>query len=217
MIIIDITIPIRPTMLSWPGDPCVEIEKISDIEAGDQSNVTQLTMSAHTGTHIDAPRHFFSNAKTIDQVPLEKLIGDVLVMTIEDSVDIITRHVLENHPDRTLLEKATKVLFRTKNSTFWKTHPDTFQTNYVGIGQSAAEFLCQLSLELIGIDYLSIAHYEDTLNPHRILLSKDIILLEGVDLSKVSDGLYELFCLPINIFGSDGAPARAILINRQTE
>jgi arylformamidase len=214
MNIFDITIPISNSMPVWPGDPGVISHQIASIENGDQSNVTQIQMSVHTGTHIDAPRHFIDNGKTVDQIPLEKLIGEVLVMVIDEGEAIISDQVLKAHPKTDLLRQSRKVLFRTKNSSLWKYHPDKFQTDYIGIDASGAAYLGNLNLDLIGIDYLSIAPYTDTLQPHTILLSNDIILLEGLDLSNVPGGIYELYCLPLIISGCEGAPARVVLIKR---
>jgi len=212
MKIFDISLPINPRMAVWPGDPPVELQQLSAIAHGANANVSQIEMSVHTGTHIDAPNHFIDSGKTIDELPLEKLIGQVLVMEIDHKVDIITESVLEKHPDRDLLKTAKKVLFKTRNSSLWKVHPTEFQSDYVGINKSGASYLAKMTLDLIGMDYLSVTPFTDTVEPHQILLAKGIIMLEGIDLSGVSGGLYQLYCLPLNIEGCDGAPARAILI-----
>lgn len=135
-------------------------------------------------------------------------------MTIDDDVDVISDQILESHPDRHVLDQATKVLFRTRNSSLWHAHPNTFQTDYVALNASGAALLATSNLDLIGVDYLSIATYHETSEPHQILLSKEIVLLEGIDLSNIPGGFYELFCLPLNIKGCEGAPARVILIDR---
>ena len=214
MKIYDISVPITPDMPVWPGDPAVDLQQVSAISSGDSANVTHLSMSAHTGTHIDAPKHFIDTGKTIGQIPLEKLVGEVLVMQIDHSIDVISKTVLQSHPNRSPLENAHKVLFRTRNSTLWHQSPSEFRMDYVGIDASGAEFLAGLGLDLIGIDYLSIAPYDETLTPHQILLAEDIVLLEGLDLSNVRAGIYELYCLPIHLPGCDGAPARVILVDR---
>ena len=212
MKIFDISLPINPRMAVWPGDPPVKLQQLSAIAHGANANVSQIEMSVHTGTHIDAPNHFIDSGKTIDELPLEKLIGQVLVMEIDHKVDIITESVLEKHPDGDLLKTAKKVLFKTRNSSLWKVHPTEFQSDYVGINKSGASYLAKMTLDLIGMDYLSVTSFTDTVEPHQILLAKGIIMLEGIDLSGVSGGLYQLYCLPLNIEGCDGAPARAILI-----
>ena len=214
MKIYDISVPITPDMPVWPGDPAVDLQQVSAISSGESANVTHLFMSAHTGTHIDAPKHFIDNGKTIGQIPLEKLVGEVLVMQIDDSENVISDLVLQSHPGIDLLEDAQKVLFRTRNSKLWHQSPSEFRKDYVGIDASGAEFLANIGLDLIGIDYLSIAPYDETLTPHQILLAEDIVLLEGLDLSNVPTGIYELYCLPIHLPGCEGAPARVILVDR---
>jgi arylformamidase len=208
----DISLPITPSMPVWPGDPSVQMERISTIADGENANVTFLHLCAHTGTHIDAPKHFIDSGKTIEQVPLEKLIGEALVLHIAEDIGVISEDVLQSHPQKELLLKAKKVLFRTRNSALWAAFPTTFVEDYVGIDASGAAYLAALDLDLIGVDYLSVAPYKATYETHHILLGKEIVLLEGIDLSEIPQGFYQLFCLPLNISGSDGAPARAILL-----
>lgn len=214
MKIYDISVPITTDMPVWPGDPAVELQQVSAISSGESANITHLSMSAHTGTHIDAPKHFIDNGNTIDQIPLEKLVGEVLVMQIDDSVNVISELGLKSHLSIDHLKDARKVLFRTRNSSLWRTSPNQFRKDYIGIDAAGAEFLAGLGLDLIGIDYLSIAPFDDALAPHQILLAEDIVLLEGLDLSNVPAGVYELYCLPLNLPGCDGAPARVILVDR---
>ncbi len=213
MNIFDISLPIDANMPVWPGDPSVILRQVSSIDRGDDANVSQIKMSVHTGTHIDAPKHFINNGKTIGQIPLEKLIGDVLVVSIDDEVEVISEEVLQNHPQRSSIENASKILLKTRNSKLLNEHKNDFYEDYVGIDASGAAFLAQLDLDLIGIDYLSIAPFNDTTEPHLILLAKEIVLLEGIDLSNVEPGIYQLFCLPLSILTSEGAPARVILVN----
>lgn len=212
MNIYDISLPISPRMPVWPGDPPVELTQMSSIQDGDNANVSQIKMSVHTGTHIDAPHHFIESGETIDQLPLEKLIGQVLVMEIDEEIDIITESVLTHHRDWLKLKAESKVLFKTRNSSLWKTYPTAFQSDYVGIDKSGANLLANLGLDLIGMDYLSVAPFNETLEPHEILLAQDIILLEGINLSEIDGGIYQLYCLPLNIVDCDGAPARAVLM-----
>jgi arylformamidase len=214
MKIYDISVPITPDMPVWPGDPAVDLQQVSTISSGESANITHLSMSAHTGTHIDAPKHFLDNGKTIGQIPLEKLVGEVLVMLIDDSVNVISDRVLQSHPAIDQLKSTGKVVFRTRNSSLWRKNPNEFIEDYVGIDKSGAEFLAGLGLDLIGIDYLSIAPFENTLTPHQSLLEEDIVLLEGLDLSNVPAGHYELYCLPLSLPGCEGAPARVILVDR---
>jgi arylformamidase len=208
----DISLPISKDLPVWPGDPKVALRQLSSIKDSETSNVSQIRMSVHTGTHIDAPRHFIDTGKTVDQISITKLTGQVLVIEIPENVDVISEDVLVSHPQRGSLEQSSKVLFKTRNSSLWHASETSFKENYVGIDTSGAEFLAKLSLDLIGLDYLSIAPYKDTIRPHLILLEKEIVLLEGIDLSKVKEGEYVLFCLPLLISGCEGSPARAILM-----
>ena len=213
MKIIDISVPITTTMPVWPGDPAVDLTQVSAIAQGDSANVTRMTMGVHTGTHIDAPKHFIDSGMTVDQIPLKKLIGEALVIEIDPAVAVITEHFLKTHPQIHLLAETKKALFQTRNSKYWKQNPAIFVPDYVGIDTSGAQFLRQFGLDLIGIDYLSIAPIGETERPHQVLLSDGIIILEGLNLSRVPGGVYNLFCLPLNISGCEGAPARAILID----
>lgn len=214
MQIYDITLPIRSDMPVWPGDPKPTLRQLSSIKKGEESNVTQIRMSVHTGTHIDAPKHFIDTGKPVDQIPLEKLIGPVLVLAIDNTVDKISADIIQSHPQADQLKHVDKILFKTRNSEFWHCDPPVFHQDYVAIDASGAEYLVENKIELVGVDYLSIAPYEETSEPHQILLSKEVVLLEGIDLSQVPEGLYEIFCLPLNIFGSEGAPARVILLSQ---
>jgi arylformamidase len=198
-------------MAVWPGDPSVEIQQLSSIDNGEEANVSQIRMSMHTGTHIDAPKHFLQEASSIDKLPIEKLMGEALVLLIDDKVDVIDEKTLKNHPNVDDLVNCRKVLFKTRNSQYWEENRTRFNENYVGLNKSAAAFLAELNLDLIGVDYLSIAAYTDSEAPHKILLGKEIILLEGINLSGLLPGTYHLICLPLPIVDSDGSPARAIL------
>lgn len=211
MKIYDISVRIRPDMPTWPGDPPVSLEKISSLENGDDANISLLKMCVHTGTHIDAPNHFLKNGKTIEDLSMDAFIGQALVMEIEPKAEVITEPLLKSHPDFHLLQKSKRVLFKTRNSELWHTHPDAFQPDYVGIDSSGAMLLARLNLLLIGVDYLSIANYTETNLPHQVLLSQGIVLLEGIDLSSVPSGSYHLICLPLKIADCEGAPARTIL------
>ena len=217
MKIYDISVPISLTSVVWPDDPKVAIRKLSKIANGDEVNVSQISMSLHTGTHIDAPNHFIDNGKTIDQVPLEKLVGEVLVMSFEDHIKVINEQALVSHPMLQELLNARKVIFKTNNSFHLDMSRGKFSEDYVGIDKSGAKYLSGLNLDLIGVDYLSVSSFNDTQEPHQILLNKEIVLLEGISLVQVPPGSYTLYCLPLLISGSDGAPARTILIQENEE
>lgn len=211
MKIYDISVPIHAGTPVWEGDPPVTIHEMLNIDHGDIANVTHLELGAHTATHIDAPRHFVPGRKGIDGLDLEALLGPAYVA--EFSADrVITAADL-----RTLdLPAGTiRLLCKTKNSQHWQNPNHQFDREFVGLDVGAARWLVAQGIRLIGVDYLGVERFEmvDQGAPtHHILLSADIVILEGLDLSEVPSGLYQLVCLPIKIQNGDGAPSRAILI-----
>jgi arylformamidase len=207
--IYDISLTVSPRMPVWPGDPPVWLERTMKLEDGDLANVTTFRSGVHAGTHIDAPFHFVPNGKTIDEISLEKLIGPVQVVEITDSVGLITGEILS----KVDIEGGVKrILFKTRNSMDWERQISTFQTDFVAVDATAAQALVNLGVQLVGIDYLSISPFFDQIPTHKILLEAEVIILEGLNLSQVSAGIYELFCLPVKLGGSDGAMARAVLL-----
>jgi len=195
-------------MIVWPGDPQVQMHRISNIEAGDTSNVTQITMSCHTGTHVDAPDHFLNNGKTVENLSLDLLIGRVYVLHLPD-VDTITASVLM---DAEIPPRTRRLLFKTRNSEIWAKGGQDFQTDFVGLSVDAAELLVDRNVRLVGIDYLSIAPFKMGKPVHTILLDAGVVVIEGLDLSQVSQGRYTLHCLPLKLGGAEGAPTRAVLV-----
>jgi arylformamidase len=204
----DITLTLSPELPYWPGDTAFELERVQKIDEGATANVSSLTMSAHMGTHVDAPDHFLNNGKTVEKLALSVLSGRAYVLYLPEA-DLITAAILEQAeiPPRT-----RRVLFKTRNSEYWSRQLKDFQTDFVALSPDAAQYLVDRGVKLVGIDYLSIAPYHQGLVTHQILLKAGMVILEGLDLSAVSPGRYTLFCLPLKLAGSDGAPARAILI-----
>ena len=211
MIIHDITVSISNRLFVWPGDRPVSLGRISKLEEGAESNVSALSLSVHTGTHVDAPAHFIAGGGTVEGLPLEVLVGPAALVEIPAEVRLITAEVLEQVD---LPAGTERVLFKTWNSTFWPELEDHFRTDYVGLDESTARWLVARGVKLVGIDYLSVSSYAHTTSTHLALLQAGVVLLEGLDLSKVRAGEYELFCLPLKLLGSDGAPARVVLIER---
>jgi len=204
----DITLTITPQSIVWPGDPPVIMERTSSIASGDSSNVSQIKMSCHTGTHVDAPDHFLNNGKTVEALSLDLLVGRAYVLHLPE-VNLITASVLmqADIPPRT-----RRLLFKTRNSEYWVKGISEFQTDFVGLSVDAAELLVDRNVKLVGIDYLSIAPYKMGKPVHTILLNAGVVVIEGLDLSQVSQGRYTLHCLPLKLGGADGAPTRAILV-----
>ena len=206
---IDISVPLRTGMVHWPGDPPVNLKRVKSLEDGDESNLTKINMGAHTGTHIDAPFHFLPNTATIDQMPLDVTIGPARVIQIEDSKSIQVDELKQHN-----IEAGERLLFKTTNSDrCWNS--DTFVEDFVYLSLEAASFLAHSKVKLVGVDYLSVGGFKaDGAGIHKALLQQDVWILEGLNLSKVLPGLYELVCLPLKIVAGDGAPARAILKTR---
>jgi arylformamidase len=211
MKIFDISLTISPNMPIWPGDPLIELELIDSIDNGAQANVSRLSASVHIGTHIDAPHHFMNDGRTIEQLSLEVLTGRCYVVQLPDGVEAITAEALEG---MSLPKDVKRVLFGTSNSRFWSRGETEFQEDFVAVTEDGAQWLVDHGLQLVGVDYLSVAPYGDSVPTHRILLQAGVIVVEGLDLSAVPRGFYDLYCLPLKLLGAEGAPARAILIRK---
>src|SRR5438270_11551046 len=203
---IDVSVPLRSGMVHWPDNPPVSIERMLDIERGDVANVSKLSLGAHSGTHIDAPLHFFRTGNGLDAMPLTATIGRARVIEIRDPESIKPE---ELRPYQ--IQRGERVLFKTRNSTrCW--HTDDFVEDFVYISQEAARYLVVQQVQTIGVDYVSVGgFFTDGVETHHALLEAGIWIIEGLNLSKVEPGIHELICLPLKIEESDGAPARAIL------
>jgi len=209
MHIYDITLTISPDLPVWPGDPPVKIERVAKIEEGANSNLSRMSMGVHTGTHVDAPLHFLTGGNGVESLPLNILIGRAYVLNLPDA-DIITASVLKQSSIPT---ETNRLIIKTRNSQYLAHKDPVFRTGFVGISADGAEFLVGLGIKLIGIDYLSVAPYKQSRPTHEILLKSDVVIVEGLDLSNITQGQYTLYCLPLKIAGCDGAPARAILVS----
>jgi arylformamidase len=204
---IDISVPLRTGMVHWPGDPEPSFERILEIEHGSEVNVTLCRMTAHTGTHMDAPCHFLPVAMGIDRFPIETGIGRARVISISPECSSVGRTELENRGIR----RGDRLLLKTRNSDKrWDNL--NFQTDFVAINSTGAQFLAEAGVSLVGVDYLSVGGFQsDGAETHRHLLMAGIWIVEGLDLTAVDEGEYELVCLPLRIEGSDGSPARVVL------
>jgi arylformamidase len=201
---LDVTVPIHPGMVVYEGDPPVEVTPALALERGDPSNVSRLVLGSHTGTHVDAPRHFLTGAAGVDRLPPEALLGPAEVVAAGPGPVTATALAALD------LAGGARVIFRTGNSAFWA-RPG-FVRDYQALAPEAAEALVRAGVRLVGIDYLSVEAFGAAGFPvHRILLAAGVVILEGLDLSAVAPGRYELCCLPLRIRDGDGAPARALL------
>ena len=205
----DISLKLSGETVRWVTAPPFELEERRRMSKGDPNNSSALNMSVHSGTHIDAPFHFVADGNTIDQLPLERFIGPALVYAVEAE-----RYITKEHVAGIRLDGATRVLFKTKNSALLR--KQEYDPDFVAISVEAAQSLVELGVELVGLDYLSVAHADEQVPVHRAFLDHGVVLLEGIDLSAVAPGRYELMCLPIPLGDSDGAPCRAVLRDLET-
>ncbi|MGE5402530.1 MAG: cyclase family protein [Ignavibacteriales bacterium] len=201
----DISVPLSNGMLHWPGEPEVSAYKILSIQKGDPANVTGLSMSAHTATHMDAPRHFIEDGKDISQVPLEAVMGSARVIEIRSDKYVGVQELKDHR-----IEENERILLKTRNSEEeWFNRG--FTKEYVALMPEAAKYLTERKIKLVGIDFLSIGTYEGDAEVHKVLLGSGIWIIEGLNLKGIGEGRYELICLPIRLMGADGAPSRAIV------
>ena len=209
---IDATTTLDPaTTPVYEGDAPMKFEFLKDMRRGDPLTLSVYSLGAHSGTHIDAPMHFVADGASIDQVPLDRLIGPARVIEIADDVQAIDAAELNRHNWR----GAPRILFRTRSSTHgWLTSP-TFHRDFAYIAGDAAQLLADANVELVGIDYLSAEQFgAPAPRAHQILLGKGIPIVEGLALSSVRGGDYDLIVLPMKVGGHEGAPARAVLRKR---
>lgn len=212
--IIDISLGIGPNLLTWPGNPGAEILPSSRLSQGDSANVSLLRIGSHTGTHVDPPSHFLADGTTAEALPLDVLIGDALVADLAGIDGPIGPDELGGLP---LPATVARLLLKTGNSRIWERPPDGFPDAYASLTADGAAWVVERGIRLIGTDFLSIEARGAPGHPtHRTLLEAGVVIVEGLDLSRVEPGAYTLVCLPLKILGGDGAPARAVLIERDT-
>jgi arylformamidase len=193
----DVTVPLAPGMLAYPGDPPFEIEPVHKLGA-DPYNLSRLVLTTHSGTHVDAPAHFLREGTTVDHLPLEILLGKARV------VELLARERIERADLEALdLRDDLRVL------------KPGYQEDHVYVTVDAAHYLAQAGLKLVGFDYLSIDRFGSADFPaHHALLEAGVVVLEGLDLSEVEPGEYDMACLPLRVDGGDAAPARVVLRSR---
>jgi arylformamidase len=205
MRLIDVSVPLDSQLPTYPHNTPFSLEPIKRIARGDSSNVSTLHMSAHTGTHVDAPRHFFDQGAGTESLPLELLIGRARVIEIDSRAGVAAEDLAPID-----LSDDIRVLIKTHNSRLWGS-PE-FHEDYVGVTDSGARHLVEHGIKVVGVDYLSVEKFHNPGAPaHHVLLGAGTIVIEGLNLQEVDPGVYEMFCLPLRVVGSDGAPARVVL------
>jgi arylformamidase len=205
---IDISIPIRNKMVYWPGDPVPRVERIKDRDKGDGVTLTEMQFIDHVGTHVDAPLHFIAGGRTIDKMPLDATMGRARVIEIKDPVSIEMKEVLPQN-----IRYGERLLFKTRNSSRCYKN-DEFVPDYVYFSVEVVKYLVERGVRVVGLDYISIGKYGDDSNigaTHKMLLENGVYILEGINLSKVKPGRYDLICLPLLLEKGDAAPSRAII------
>jgi arylformamidase len=203
MEIIDISVPVRPGMVTYEGDPNVRLERVVSIADGAAANISRLDFGVHTGTHVDAPLHFIDGAPGTETLRLDVLVGEAFVVDATGVAAALDEKVLRGLD---VPEPAMRLIFKTRNSKLWEL--GAFSHDFVRLSGDGARYLISRGVRLVGIDYLSVGNEE----AHRELLGAGVVPVEGLDLRGVEPGPYELICLPLRLVGSDGAPARAVLV-----
>jgi arylformamidase len=205
----DISLPISPVMPVWPGDPSIRIQQISSLVDGGELNMSRLEMGTHTLTHVDAPRHIKERGLAVDRLPLDLLIGPAVVVEPRYEGNLITATDLGELGIR----GTERLLIKTRNSDLWMGGPYEFEADYVSLSRDAGPWLLSKGIKLVGIDYLSVDPFDsEELEVHRTLLENEVVILEGLNLSQVPEGRYQLICLPLRVRDGDGAPARVVLM-----
>lgn len=204
MKIFDISLTLSPQSIRWVTAQPLELIERKRMSRGDTNNSSSIHTSVHAGTHVDAPFHFLPDGVTIESLPLDLFIGPARVCAADPGTHITAADVAKAG-----LKGEARVLFKTRNSTLLK--KGAYDATFAPFSVDGAMALVDLGVKLVGLDYLSAAGANEQVPVHRAFLDHGVILLEGVDLSEVPDGRYELFCPPVKLAGSDGAPCRAVL------
>lgn len=203
----DISVPILNGGLVYPGNPAIDISPQQEVSKGASANVSLLSFGSHTGTHVDAPKHFFDDGIGVDALPLDVLMGPAVLICVDDDVMAVGERELRLHE----LKKHSRILIKTRNSSFIR--QPSFVKDYTYLAPDGAAYLVSLGVKLVGVDYLSVEQFHSGHHrTHRTLLENGVIIVEGLDLSGPAMGPYDLRVLPLRLVGLDGAPARAVLV-----
>ncbi|HUG13900.1 MAG TPA: cyclase family protein [Thermomicrobiales bacterium] len=204
----DVSVDVFPGMPQWAGEQIVAEAPLARTPT-DDANVTILTLTTHTGTHVDPPRHFVHGGPTIDQIPLDRWIGPCWVADLSSAWPEIEVKDLElaRIPRGTI-----RLVLKTRSAELWSTDPREFVNTFVALSVPAADWIVACGIKLVAIDYLSVGPFHTTCREtHVALLDNDVVAVEGLDLREVAPGPYELLCLPLKLRNGDGAPARVAL------
>ena len=202
---LDVSVPLAVGVPTYPGNPVFQFEPVKRLADGDSANVSRMVMGTHAGTHVDAPLHFFDDGAPTDALALDLLIGRARVVEVPRRGGITADDLAAAG-----LREDLRVLFKTPNSAFW--NGGGFRPDYTHVTESGARYLVEQGVKVVGVDYLSVEEFKKPGAPaHRALLSHGVVIIEGLNLSDVEPGMYEMYCLPLRVTGADGAPARVVL------
>ncbi len=204
MKIFDISLSLSPATIHWVTGKPLELIERKRMSRGDTNNSSSIHTSVHAGTHVDAPFHFVAEGATIEALPLDIFIGPARVCAVEPG-----SHITAADVEKIGIQGEERVLFKTRNSSLL--HKGVYDASFAAFSVDGAKALVSAGVRLVGLDYLSAAHADEQVPVHRAFLDHGVILLEGVDLSQVEPGRYELICPPVKLAGCDGAPCRALL------
>jgi arylformamidase len=203
---LDVSVSLAAGIPAYPGNPEFELQPIKRIAEGGSSNVSRLVLGTHTGTHVDAPRHFFDDGAGVDALPLDLLLGRARVVEISKRGGIGREDLAAAG-----LREDLRVLLKTPNSALWQ-GGEGFHQDYTYLTEDGARYLVDQGVKVVGIDYLSVEQFKKAGAPaHRALLSQSVVIIEGLNLAEAEPGMYEMYCLPLRVAGGDGAPARVVL------
>ena len=204
--IYDISVSLSSETPVFPGQPRFDKRFILSLAKGERANVSGFSLTSHTGTHVDSPNHFIEDVDTIDKIPFERVMGraHVFEMNVAERIDVPDIRPLK-------IEPKSIVLFKTRNSTLWAERD--FRKDYVYLTKGGAEILRDNNVAAVGLDYIIPDEFENMERPvHHVLLGRESILIEGLNLGHVPPGDYFLICLPLKIKDGEAAPARAVLV-----
>ena len=206
--LIDVSYPYEKTMAIYPNNPQFSIQRVQDLEKGENANVSLITIGSHTGTHIDAPSHFVPGGKTIDQIPLEAMNGVAKLFDLRGNAEITKELLMKSD-----ISEGDIIILKTDNSNVFQ--GDVVLTDYVTLNYEAAEYLVEKKIKMVCIDYMTIERPRrkriSGRSIHSILLSNEVLIAETLKLTEIEEGAYQMFCFPISVIGADGAPVRIVL------
>lgn len=204
---VDVSVNLTEHLPTWTGSPGISRAALLSRARGDDANATQVTMDVHTGTHIDAPRHFTDDGLTLEHIELARLLGPTYVASVPVAGSIEPADLdLAGIPDGT-----ARLLLRTANSEIADLYTTPFREDYAALSPAAAQWVVDRGIDVIGIDYLSIQRFNDPPDAHVIILGAGLVIVEGLDLSHISEGWHDMICMPILLTGAEAAPARVAL------